>query len=238
MYRKDVNEKSPLRVFERSIHGGLGRGNIGLVISQPGMGKTAFLVDVALDDLMRDRKVFHVDTGHTAEHLRAHYRETFHDLAEAMQLKDEAGTYQQVERNRMIQSFVRGSFDLAKVDAQLGYLRERFDFEPYCLILDGIPEWRRSTPEDLACQLRAIKRLAGLRQVELWLSAQVHGEDERDERGLPLRLKPYLEHISVVLQLVPESDHVRLQLVKDHENPDVAELHLELDPRTLLLKWE
>jgi len=31
---------------------------------------------------------------------------------------------------------------------------------------------------------------------------------------------------------------VRLQLVKDHENPDVAELHLELDPRTLLLKWE
>jgi hypothetical protein len=29
-----------------------------------------------------------------------------------------------------------------------------------------------------------------------------------------------------------------VQLLKDHDNPDVAELHLELDSKTLLLKWE
>jgi hypothetical protein len=41
VYRKDVNERSPLRVFERSTHGGLGRGNLGVVISRAGQ-QTAF----------------------------------------------------------------------------------------------------------------------------------------------------------------------------------------------------
>ena len=53
MYRKEVNERSPLRVFERSIQGGLGKGNVGVVMSRAGAGKTAFLVDIALDDLMQ-----------------------------------------------------------------------------------------------------------------------------------------------------------------------------------------
>jgi len=60
MYAKKVNERSPLRVFERSIHGGLGQGNLGVVLSRPGMGKSSFLVGIALDDLMRGRRVFHV----------------------------------------------------------------------------------------------------------------------------------------------------------------------------------
>ncbi len=52
MYRKEVNERSPMRVFESSIHGGLGRGNVGVVVARPGVGKSALLVQLALDDLM------------------------------------------------------------------------------------------------------------------------------------------------------------------------------------------
>ena len=47
MHRKEVNERSPMRVLEHSIHGGLGRGNIGVVVARPGLGKTAFLVGIA-----------------------------------------------------------------------------------------------------------------------------------------------------------------------------------------------
>ena len=59
MYRKELNERSPLRLFEHSIHGGLGRGNVGVVVARHGIGKTAFLVGIALDDAMRGRKVLH-----------------------------------------------------------------------------------------------------------------------------------------------------------------------------------
>jgi hypothetical protein len=33
-----------MRVFERSMHGGLGLGNVGAVVSRPGVGKKALLV--------------------------------------------------------------------------------------------------------------------------------------------------------------------------------------------------
>ena len=33
MYRKDVNAQSPLRILEQSIHGGLGKGNLGVVVA-------------------------------------------------------------------------------------------------------------------------------------------------------------------------------------------------------------
>jgi len=238
MYRKDVNEKSPLRVFERSTRGGLGRGNIGLIMSRAGVGKTSFLVDIALDDLMRDRKVLHVDTERTADRVRKHYDMVFNDLAEAIQLEDRARIYMQIERNRMIHSFLQGSFDLDKLEAALDYMKEHVAFEPYCVILDGTVAWEDSPREEIEAQLRGIKQLAVDHHVELWLSAQSHREEEKDELGVPLRLQPHLEYISVVVRLAPESDHVRLQIVKDHTNPDIAELHLELDPRTLLLKWQ
>jgi len=238
MYRKDVNDKSPLRVFERSIHGGLGRGNVGLVVSRAGEGKTAFLVDIALDDLMRDRKVLHVDTAHTAERLREYYDEIFHDLAQAMCLEDRPRIHMQVERNRMIHTFLHGSFDLGKVDGALDYLGEHVHFEPWCVILDGTPAWEDCSPDQILTEIRAIKAFAVRRNVELWLSAQEHREDTRDERGLPLRLTPYLDPISVVIELVPAADHMRLRLVKDHESPRMAELHVELDPKTMLLRWE
>ena len=63
MYRKEVNAQSPLRILERSIHGGLGKGNLGVVMARAGVGKTAFLVQIGLDDLMQEKDVLHVALG-------------------------------------------------------------------------------------------------------------------------------------------------------------------------------
>ena len=51
MYRKFLNARSPLRLLERGLHGGLGPGNVGVVLAGHGVGKTSFLVCVALDEL-------------------------------------------------------------------------------------------------------------------------------------------------------------------------------------------
>ena len=69
MYTKEVNEQSPLRILEKSIHGGLGKGNLGVVMARAGVGKTACLVQIALDDLLRGRDVLHVALGQTVEHV-------------------------------------------------------------------------------------------------------------------------------------------------------------------------
>ena len=53
MYRKFLNARSPLRLLEKGLHGGLGRGNLGVVLAGHGVGKTSFLVCVGLDELLR-----------------------------------------------------------------------------------------------------------------------------------------------------------------------------------------
>ena len=174
MYQKEVNRRSPLRVFERSIHGGLGPGNIGLVMSRAGVGKTAFLIGVALDDLMRGRKVLHVNTEDTAEKVREFYDEVFHDLAEANELSDKNAVHLTVERNRMIHTFLGDTFSMERLQGALGYMREFMDFAPAAVILDGYPKWDTATDE----QMEELKELAGKLKCELWLSSLIHRDGE------------------------------------------------------------
>jgi KaiC/GvpD/RAD55 family RecA-like ATPase len=233
MYQRDVNRRSPLRVFERSIHGGLGPGNLGVVMSRAGVGKTAFLIGVALDNLMRGRKVLHVNTADPADKVRMFYDEVFEDLARANDLEDKAAVHLTVERNRMIHTFLGDTFTMERLRGALGYMRDYMDFRPSVLILDGYPMWETATAEQVA----ELKDLARKLECELWLSSLLHREDESDPSGVPERVARFEKDLSVLLRLRSAEDHVRLELVKDHDNGDVADLHIELDPKSLLLNW-
>jgi hypothetical protein len=235
MDRQSLNRRSPLRVFERSIHGGLGRGNIGVVMGRAGTGRRAFLVDLGLDGLLNDRRVLHVSTRASADKVLAFYEEIFRDLAESVHLEDRLRVHLQVERNRMIHTFVDHSFTLERITRAANYMKQHMHFEPGILLFDGFPDWEKTSADELA----ALKDLAGQLQCEIWLEAKVHREgDELDARGVPLRIARFEEHLSVLLRLQQNEDHVRLQLLKDHDNPDVADVHIELDPRTLLMVWQ
>ena len=52
MYRKEVNAHSPLRILEQSIHGGLGQGNLGVIMSHhgvaPKIARGVFIADTAV----------------------------------------------------------------------------------------------------------------------------------------------------------------------------------------------
>jgi len=233
MYRKEVNERSPLRVFERSIQGGLGKGNVGVVMSRAGAGKTAFLVDIALDDLMQEHKVLHINIDNPVEKVREFYDEIFNDLAESQKLERRERAHLIVERNRLIQTYGRDSFSMDKVKVGIALAKEHMLFDPEVIILDGWPKFSTATDADI----QELVDLAKQYDCELWVSARARREDERDERGIPTKISRFDEKLAVIIQLEPESDHIKLNLVKDHDNEDVASLFLELDPRTLLVKW-
>ena len=111
--------------------------------------------------------------------------------------------------------------------------KEHMLFDPEVIILDGWPKFSEASDEDV----QQLVDLAKQYDCELWVSARARREDERDERGIPTKVARFDEKLAVIIQLEPESDHIRLNLVKDHDNADVASLFLELDPRTLLVKW-
>lgn len=239
MYRKEVNEKSPLRILEASTHGGLGRGNLGVVMSRAGVGKTACLVQIALDDLMRDRKVLHLAGRHgqTVAHVQSWYDALFDDMATLTNLEDRETVRASVARNRIIRAGERidGAHAIEKVVALFS---THLDFTPDAIVVDGFP-WEDGTVATTAAALGALKGCAQRLNAELWLAAQTHRDDAAVPEGeLPQPCHDYHEIIDVALLLEPESDHVRIRLLKDHNNAEVSEettLQLQCDTMRLVV---
>lgn len=233
MHLKELNERSPLRLLEESIHGGLGPGNLGVVVARHGVGKTAFLVGVAMDDLFRGRRVLHVSIGRTIEHIREYYDEVFFDLAHNAKLEGAAEIRRDMERRRHIKAFLRGTFSVEKLREHIDLLRDVLDFTPAAIMMDGY-DFESATPEGLG-ELRAIAR--GLK-AEFWMSAHTHRESKRDAVGIPEPLVGVKDSFDVILAMAHDGKSVHLRLLKDHDNPDVSDLSLALDPTTMLLVKE
>jgi hypothetical protein len=230
MYRKELNERNPLRLFEHSIHGGLGNGNIGVVVARHGLGKTAFLVAIALDEAMRGRKTLHVSLDKTVDHIREFYDEIFMDLAHSAHLEDLPTERLEMERNRIIHTYAGKSFTIHKLRHSINFLKEYAHFDPACLILEGF-DFDQATLEDM----NAFQDLAKDFNVEMWLAAVTHRGVPFNEHGIPEPLPKLASAIAVIVQMTDHSDGVHLSLLKDHDNPDIAKLTLALDPSTMLL---
>jgi hypothetical protein len=233
MRRKELNERSPLRVLEASIHGGLGTGNVGVVTARNGVGKTAFLVGVALDDLMRGKKVLHVSLEHAADKVRAYYDEIFSDLAHERNLEDVWKVRLELERNRRIHAYLGDSFTTAKLAEAIGFMREHGDFRPVSIVIDDFP-FEQASNEDLA----ALREIARDCEAELWLSTTTHRDSSLNEHGVPEPVARFENEVDVILRMAHDTKAVHVSLLKDHDNPDVTDLKLALDPTTMLLVKE
>jgi archaellum biogenesis ATPase FlaH len=236
MYRKEVNERSPMRVFEKSIHGGLGRGNVGVVAAGPGMGKTPLLVQIALDNLLRDRRVMHLSHEHAVDHVRTYYSEVFHDIRIASKLEHPESVMVEIERNRMIFSLLTdhgegpksqrgGRSSITRIQSVVDFARDTAHFRPDVIIIDGFDLVTAS-----GAALAAVHELARSLDAEVWLSATV---SEPTGGALPDPLDALADSLDVIVYLVPERDVVRLSLLKDHNNPNLEPLNLRLDLPTM-----
>jgi hypothetical protein len=226
MNRKFVNARSPMRLLEKGLHGGLGAGNLGVVLAGHGVGKTSFLVCVALDELLQGGHVLHVSLGDGVPHVRAHYDTLFDDLAASAHLEALASTRAEIDRLRSIRSYPSNAFSAAKLREALKIEAEA-GVRPTVVIVEGFD--LEGAPRDEVADLKA---LATELAAEIWLSVTCAG-DRVD--ALPAPLQRVQGMVSVILALEPAEGGVRLRALRDHDNPDASALHVSLDPRTLLL---
>lgn len=232
MHLKELTHRSPLRVFERSVHGGVGKGNIAVVSSRAGVGKSAFLTCVALDDLLRGQKVLHVTTTQSVDHVREFYEEMFADLAREANLEETVVARDLIEHNRFIRCLNGKGFSAEGLVGSLDLMRREASFRPDVVVVDG---WNLDTASE--SEVNRLRDIARSQEFEVWLTHRVpRPEAGSDWHVLPPAVARLGDLVSVCVLLQPVGDDIRIRLLKDHESTDLADLTLELDPRTFLVR--
>ena len=226
MYRKFLNARSPLRLLEKGLHGGLGVGNLGAVLAGHGVGKTSFLVGVAVDELLRSGRVLHVSLSHSVSHVRAHYDTVFEELAQSKQLEDGAAIHREIDRQRSIRVYPPNGLTTAKLRDAVK-LEIEAGKKPSLIVIEGV---------DVAVlahsDVQDLKALAQELEAEVWLESST---ETQVDLQIPEAVAAMGDLLSVILALEPGERTVELRALKDHDNPDLSDLHVALDPRTLLL---
>jgi len=256
MDRNEMYKQSPLRILERARSGkadaaeaapgsadahGLGRGNVGVVMARAGVGKTAFLVHIALDSLLRERKVLHVSLDAPVDHVHSWYEAVFNDLARAAQLSDLAGTTELIHRNRIIQAYTlhghgagQSAFSVEKLGSSIALLAQHAGFKPDVLILDAF-DWTRTNDKEL----EALCAVAKAHNLELWMTALTHRHQMGSDvpTGVPQPCDRFARYLQLVLFLQPVDGHLSVRLLKDaaQGGSTDSDTHLSLYPDTMRL---
>ncbi len=231
MVNAELIERSPLRTLERSIHGGLGNGKIGVLASPKGVGKTACLVHIAMDKLFQRKPVIHVSYSSRVDYIITWYEDIFKEIAKKLEFEAAQEVHDDVLKNRVIMNFsqegARTEQILRSVESMIRFGR----FAADTIIVDGY-DFSLSTASDL----KKFKDFAWRMGLEVWFSASLRGDAPLyREDGVPVVLEACLDSIDVLITLHSKESHVRLKVVKDHDFPPAGELPVKLDPLTLLI---
>ncbi|MGA2362338.1 MAG: hypothetical protein ABSG73_07730 [Candidatus Aminicenantales bacterium] len=229
--KEELIKRSPLRLLEKSISGGLGHGNIGVLASRKGVGKTACLVHIAADKLLQGKHIIHVSYASRVDHIINWYEDIFKEIAKKPGMKSALEMYDELIRNRVIMNFKQEGTRTEQVLKSLEAMIVHGQFGAETVIVDGL-DFSQAGLEDL----RKFKDFAGRLGLEVWFSASLRGDEPLfDERGIPFMLKDHLGAIDVLISLQHHGDHVHFSLVKDHDRLAPKDMRLKLDPKTLLI---
>ena len=231
MVRRELIERSPLRILEKSLHGGVGVGNIGVIASRKGTGKTACLVHIATDQLLQEKHIIHVSFSGRTDHIINWYEDIFAEIARKRELEDAMSVHDEIIKRRVVMNFSQEGITAEQFLGSLRAMIEDGNFAAQTIVIDGY-DFEKGEPESLV----AFRRFAEELGITIWFSASTHREDPRtNEDGVPLLLCPYIDSIAVIITMQPTEHLIKFNLIKDHERYVHEDLHLMLDPKSLLI---
>lgn len=234
MVKKELIERSPLRILEKSIHGGIEKGSIGVIAARKGVGKTACLVHIALDQIFQGNHVIHISFTEKTQHIISWYEDLFQEIAQYNNLENALQEYEDIGKHRVIMNFMQDGIHITEIEKSIRSLIKDGHFEADTLIIDGY-DFGISSKEEL----REFKQFAEELGLSLWFSVSLtDGPAFFDGSSVPPVLSSLVDEIDVIICLQPQEKHIRLNLVKDHNAPVVDNLHLRLDPKVLLIASE
>jgi len=230
MLKNELILKNPLRRMGYESDDILNKGEFGAVMARAGVGKTAFLVQLALNSMLREKKVLHISLNDPVKKVSLWYKEVFSRITTHYHILQGAQLWEKVLPHRFIMTFRVEGFSVPKLEERLTDLIEQDIFKPDAMIIDGVP-FGDPIHQDLA----DLKNLAAQQGMQVWFAIRTHRHEEPGPNGTPSQLINVADLFEVVIQLVPVGKHIQIKAFKgpgsSGDQPD-----LMLDPATMLIQ--
>jgi hypothetical protein len=227
MLKNDLILRNPMRILNQAVGTNLPPGGFGAVLARAGVGKTAFLVQLALDSLIDGRKVLHISLNDPVQKVSLWYREVLGAAAARQSVREVAPLWESIQPNLFIMTFRVEGFSVPKLEERVTDLTAQGIFAPEIVLVDGLPFEDAAS----ASMLEEFKGLAARLGLRAWFAVRTHRHEAPAENGLPRQIQPVSGLFDILLQLMPEGANVQVQGLKG-----AGELPLALDPATMLVR--
>ncbi len=230
MLKKDLILRNPLRLMGHENEDILAEGEFGAVLARAGVGKTAFLVQLALNSLLRDVHVLHISLNEPVKKVVLWYQEVFRNMADQYNVEQMDRLWEATLPKRFIMTFKVEGFSVPKLEERLTDLTEQGIFNPKMVLIDGLP-FDESATESLS-SLKALSKKHGM---HVWFAVRTHREDKPGSDGIPVPLQGVVDLFEVAIQLQPEGKEIHVRALKGGASSSEHPV-LFLDPSTMLIK--
>jgi hypothetical protein len=230
MLKNELILKNPLRRMGYESDDILDKGQFGAVMARAGVGKTAFLVQLALNCMLREKKVLHISLDDPVKKVSLWYKEVFSRIATQYDIPQSGQLWDAILPHRFIMTFRVEGFSVPKLEERLTDLIEQDIFKPDMMIIDGIP-FEDSMSPDLA----NLKTLVNKHPMHVWFTIRTHRHEDPDPNGTPLQFIPVADLFEVAIHLVPVGKQILIKALKG-ARPHGDQTDLMLDPATMLIK--
>jgi hypothetical protein len=230
MLKNELILKNPLRRMGYESDDILRGGEFGAVMARAGVGKTAFLVQLALNSMLREKNVLHISLNDPVKKVSLWYKEVFNRIATQYAIHQSAQLWDTILPHRFIMTFKVEGFSVPKLEERLTDLIEQDIFKPHAMIIDGLP-FDDAVKQDMA----DLKNLASRQGMHVWFTVRTHRHEEPGPKGTPAQMIPVADLFEVAIQLVPVGKQIQIKAFKGPgsrgDQPD-----LMLDPATMLIQ--
>jgi len=229
MLKKDLILRSPA---EKAL--GLKNitdGRFGAVLSRAGVGKTRFLVQIALTQLLSDEKTLHISLDDSMEKINLRYDDAYTNLIDSIGYVDPQKAvrlWETVKHNKVGISYTEATFDVEKIRDYLKSFKKADLALPTILVIDGL-----NFDSDLSQILTDLNQINEEFGIFIWLSMQSHREESLTQEGFPVQLASHKTHIDKAIFLVPVENKIEAIVLKDGDRTNQA---FVLNPATMMLE--
>ena len=223
MIKQDLIDRSPVRFFDQATNGGLKAGEMGILTSKKGLGKTAVLVQIGLDMLLQDKKVVHVSFNQHTNSIITWYKDIFWEMSKKKNLANAEEIKNELLAKRIILNFNQNTVSAEQIVNTLKALLAG-GIPTACLIIDGL-NFSKVRENDIT----VLKNYAAEAGFVIWATCNCEDEDP-----CTVMQAETAAQINTIVHMEQKGDAIDMTVLKMH-GTEVKGINLHLDPKTLLM---